>query len=293
MTAGHNRSGEPKGSPLRLGRLVAASLLALLAASTLLPEGALAHGISGKADLPIPAWMFAWAAVIVLIVSFTALSALWTKPRLQEPVLHRWFGLPRWLIVPTGLIGVVLFLAVVYSGFAGAQVPTANLAPTFIYVHLLGRHPGGRACCSATSFAPSAHGAPSAAPASGRSGARDRRATPAPLAYPELARPLAGGAHGASASPGSSSSTSAATTRARSPGSRSRYFAVQLAGIAASRRRPWRERGDGFGVYFGLLLAPSPWIFGATACCISGAARSPACPGLDDRARHDRTSSAR
>ena len=43
-----------------------------------------AHALVARQDLPIPAWLFAWAASIVLIVSFFALSAAWRKPRFEE-----------------------------------------------------------------------------------------------------------------------------------------------------------------------------------------------------------------
>src|ERR1700709_1587925 len=52
-----------------------------------LPASAGAHGIVGKADLPIPVWLFSWTAAIVLVVSFVALSTLWRTPQLQ--VEHR------------------------------------------------------------------------------------------------------------------------------------------------------------------------------------------------------------
>jgi hypothetical protein len=99
-----------------------------------LPANALAHGIVGKADLPIPVWLFSWTAAIVLVVSFVALSTMWTRPQLQEQRLRRLFALPRpweWL---ASLIGAFLFAVVVYSGFAGAQVTQANFSVTFIYV---------------------------------------------------------------------------------------------------------------------------------------------------------------
>ena len=57
-------------------------------------------GIVGKADLPIPVWLFSWAAAIVLVVSFVALSALWMTPQLQEQRLRRLCKLPvvlEWL----------------------------------------------------------------------------------------------------------------------------------------------------------------------------------------------------
>ena len=46
-----------------------------------------AHALVARQDLPIPAWLFAWGASIVLIVSFFALSAAWRKPRFEQ---HHW-----------------------------------------------------------------------------------------------------------------------------------------------------------------------------------------------------------
>jgi hypothetical protein len=107
---------------------------ALLAAGALAPATAQAHGISGSADLPIPEWMFAWAAAVVLIASFLALGVLWPRPRLQRPGLRHGLRIPRGARTLCGLIGVALYGVVVYAAFAGTSVPTANLAPTAIYV---------------------------------------------------------------------------------------------------------------------------------------------------------------
>src|SRR3954451_11787290 len=95
----------------------------------------LAHGLVGRTDLPIPRWLFGWAAAAVLVVSFVALAALWPKPELQEPRGRRWFTMPRVVEPLLGLLGVAAFVAVVYSGLRGAQDAQDNLAPTIIYVH--------------------------------------------------------------------------------------------------------------------------------------------------------------
>jgi hypothetical protein len=95
----------------------------------------LAHGLVGRTDLPIPKWLFGWAAAAVLAVSFVALAALWPKPELQEPRGRRLFRMPRFVEPILGLIGVAAFGAVVYSGLHGAQDAQENLAPTVIYVH--------------------------------------------------------------------------------------------------------------------------------------------------------------
>src|SRR5271155_2712580 len=76
--------------PSRL--LLPLALIAPCSPALLFPAVAEAHGIVGRADLPIPVWLFSWAAAIVLVVSFVALSALWTHPQLQtehrKPLLH-------------------------------------------------------------------------------------------------------------------------------------------------------------------------------------------------------------
>ena len=75
------------------------ALLAPCAAALLFPGAAEAHGIVGRADLPIPLWLFSWAAAIVLVVSFVALSVLWTRPQLQSERRVRLFRIPRTVVM--------------------------------------------------------------------------------------------------------------------------------------------------------------------------------------------------
>jgi hypothetical protein len=98
------------------------------------------HGISVRSDLPIPEWLFGWAAAMVLVVSFVALAVLWPEPRLQKPT---WRPLPggigrvlasRPVDIICGAIGVFLFGLTIYAGLRGTQSTTANFAPIFIYV---------------------------------------------------------------------------------------------------------------------------------------------------------------
>ena len=100
----------------------------------------IAHGLVARSDLPIPEWLFGWAAAMVLVVSFVALAIMWPEPRLER---ERWRPLPgelgrllgsRAIEVLCGAIGVFLLGVVVYAGLRGAQSPTANFAPTFVYV---------------------------------------------------------------------------------------------------------------------------------------------------------------
>ena len=63
-----------------------------------------------------------------------ALSTLWQTPQLQRESLRRAVRVPVALKGLLNLLGLALFGLVLYSGFAGAQVPGANFSVTFIYV---------------------------------------------------------------------------------------------------------------------------------------------------------------
>jgi hypothetical protein len=100
-----------------------------------------AHGVLiGRQDLPIPTWLFAWGASIVLIVSFVVLSLAWRDSVLSA---ERWrpVSAPLSRVVTSsltqivaGAIGVLLLVAVVYTGFEGTQEPNLNFAVTFVFV---------------------------------------------------------------------------------------------------------------------------------------------------------------
>ena len=99
-----------------------------------------AHALAARQDLPVPAWMFAWGASIVLIVSFFALSVTWRAPRFEE---GNWrplgAGLSRALLgapvqVLCAAIGVFLLGLAVYAGLRGTEAPDRNFALTFFYV---------------------------------------------------------------------------------------------------------------------------------------------------------------
>src|SRR5437588_1513950 len=106
----------------------------VLGAGLVAPTAAVAHGLVGKSDLPIPRWLFAWAAAVVLVVSFVALAALWPKPRLERLRERPLARFPRLFDPLLGAAGMALFAVVIYAGYAGSQQPTANLVPTFVYV---------------------------------------------------------------------------------------------------------------------------------------------------------------
>src|ERR1022692_422679 len=115
-------------------RPLSLSLGGLGVAALAFPAPASAHGIVGRADLPIPVWLFSWTAAIVLVVSFVALSTLWRAPQLQSEHRKRLLTMPAAVSRLASLIGLALFALVLYSGFDGSQVWSVNFAPTFIYV---------------------------------------------------------------------------------------------------------------------------------------------------------------
>jgi hypothetical protein len=118
------------------------AVLAGLAAASgaVAPAAAEAHGLVQRTNLPIPEWLFGWAAAIVLVASFAALAVLWPTPRLQRPA---WRPLPgglgrvlgsRAVEVLCATIGVGLLVVVVLAGYTGRGSALDNLAPTFILI---------------------------------------------------------------------------------------------------------------------------------------------------------------
>lgn len=121
-------------------RTAVAGAFAALAAALGAPATASAHALVGRQDLPIPEWLFAWGASVVLIVSFVALSLAWREPRFEDdswrPVAA---GLSRALVnrateVVCGLIGVALLGLAIYSGLYGTVAPDRNLVLTLVFV---------------------------------------------------------------------------------------------------------------------------------------------------------------
>jgi hypothetical protein len=98
------------------------------------------HALVGRQDLPIPEWLFAWGASMVLIVSFVALSLAWRAPRFESegwrPVSER---VSRIVVnsvteAAAGTLGVLLLGVVVWSGLSGAESPDRNFSVTFVFV---------------------------------------------------------------------------------------------------------------------------------------------------------------
>lgn len=236
----------------------------LLVGSTLLfSETAAAHGLELRADLPIPQWLFGWAAALVLIASFVALAVLWPKPKLED---GGWRPLPygfgrilasRPLEIACGVGGVFLLGVVIWSGFAGTEIAFENAAPTFVYVVFwLGLVPVSvlfgdvfrafnpwRALGRATSWV---------------AGRLAGETVPAPLTYPDgLGRwPAAAGLLAFAwlelVSPeGTAPRNLAAATLI--------YTSLTVLGMLLFGVETWTERGEAFSVYFNLFSRMAPF----------------------------------
>jgi hypothetical protein len=94
----------------------------------------LAHGLVQRADLPLPEWLFGYAAAAVLIVSFVALAILWPQPRLEDDRWRARLTVPRAAGVVAQAIGVLLLVVTLVAAFAGPPGQQQNFAPTFVFV---------------------------------------------------------------------------------------------------------------------------------------------------------------
>jgi hypothetical protein len=222
-----------------------------------------AGGLLGRADLPIPDWLFGWAAAMVLFVSFVALAVLWPEPKLEH---DRWRPLrggvgqliaSRPVEIVCGLLGVAMLGVVVYTGFRGTQSPAANFAPTFVFVNWwVGFVPLSVLFGDVfRAFNPwRAIGR-----ALGWTAARVvRGGLPAPLRYPErLGRwPAAAGVFAFVAlelvkSEGDKPETIAIATLV--------YSAITFVAMALYGVEAWCARGEAYSVYFNLFSRISPW----------------------------------
>jgi len=233
----------------------------LLAAAALLPAPASAHGLVQRANLPLPEWLFGWAAAVVLVVSFVALAVLWPQPRLEQ---DRWRPLPgaiggllggRALEVVLGTVGVGLLALVLVAGFAGSLNADSNFAPMFVFNTFW----VGLAFTSA--LFGDVFRALNPWRALGRAGGwvlRRGRAAPARRAYPERLGvwPAAVGLLAFTwielVSGWSSEPRTLALVVAL-------YVAAMLAGQAVYGVERWNARADGFSVYFNLLSRVAPF----------------------------------
>jgi hypothetical protein len=102
----------------------------------------LAHGLGAREDIPAPTWLAVYAGAVVVLITFFALAALWSSPRLRGseagrpiPGLTKFSDLPVTDLVlrVLGLILLGTFLLVAWAG--PDDNGRGNPAPTWIYVY--------------------------------------------------------------------------------------------------------------------------------------------------------------
>jgi hypothetical protein len=226
-----------------------------LGAAALLPASADAHGLVGREDLPIPSWLFAWAASAVLVASFVGLSVLWPRPRLEYAHERRLFRVPVVAEVLAGAFGIAAFALTVYAGYAGIQNGTANLAPTVIYVLFWVGIPFASVLFGNVFAAISPWRA--VARATGWVARRANISTPEPLKYPERV-----GRWPAAVGIFAFAWLELAYVNRDDPSTLATlalvYAAVMLVGMALYGVDQWTRNADPFAVAWGLIARLSP-----------------------------------
>ncbi|HEU0133022.1 MAG TPA: hypothetical protein VFQ85_18740 [Mycobacteriales bacterium] len=100
----------------------------------------LAHGVGGRADLPVPFWLALYGAGIAVVLSFAALGVLWPSPRLRDDKGRPLPGpvaafldspVTRWVLRALVLAASLLLLA---AGLAGASGEESNPLPWFLFI---------------------------------------------------------------------------------------------------------------------------------------------------------------
>src|SRR5215210_8593729 len=126
---------------MRRRSILALALILLLL--VVLPSQAFAHGLGQSQNLPLPFWLYLFAAATVVLVSFFQIGlfvnerhALARYPRLNFLAIGalRAVLTSRALLFGLRLLSVVLFVLVILSGLLGQQAPSANFAPTFVWI---------------------------------------------------------------------------------------------------------------------------------------------------------------
>lgn len=221
-----------------------------------MPSSALAHGLGARSDLPLPGWLFAWAAAAVLAISFFAFAAMWQTPKLETATPKQRFRVPAFLTPLCGLVGVLVLAFLVYAGLAGDQEPSTNIVPTFVYVYAWSVLP------IVSAILGDIFRALNPWLAVGRFGAWVKRrvmpsAMPARFAYPEglgrwpaLLLLFAFGWIELIAESGRDPSFLAWMIVI--------YSVIQFVGMSLFGSEQWSERGDAFNVYFNMFSRIAP-----------------------------------
>lgn len=244
-----------KRTPAQCGAAAVATLL-------LLPGSADAHGLVGKQDLPIPTWLFAWAASAVLVASFIGLAMLWRTERYAHGPTERrpFLPAPGRIGQPLlGTLGIAAFAAAIYVGFEGTADSQRNLLPTLVYVAFWVGIPV--LSCAAGDVFRAINPWRAVGRATGWALRRARDGEyPTVLPYPAWL-----GQWPAALGIAAFAVVELASRDRDDPGTLAGlaviYAAVQLTGMAIYGERAWTRNADAFSVYFRFFasLAPIRW----------------------------------
>lgn len=253
---------------------VAVAFVAAAGGAMLFPEAAEAHGLIGRGDLPLPEWLLAWGASLLLIGSFAGLVVLWPEPRLEGDTWRvagggrdGGFSLSRLLFNPVtevalGVLSVGLLALVVYTGLEGTEAPDRNFSVTFVFVTFWLVLVVLSVLFGNVFRALSPWRAIGRAASAGFALVAGQRA-PTPLRYPDrLGRWPAvlglGGFLWFELVWGQSGFAAAGVTPYDVAIATLFYSAITFAGMALFGVERWNERGETFSVYFGMFASLSP-----------------------------------
>ena len=193
----------------------------------------------------------------MLVVSFVALAALWSTPRLERIPERRLLRLPLVVDVVLGALGVLVFAASVYAGLAGTDFERDNLAPTVIFVFFWVGVPFASLLFGDVWRLLSPWRAIGRAAGGDREALRRRR-LPEPLAYPTRV-----GQWPAAAVIFGFAVCELCWATGREPATLAiimlLYLVVSLVGMSIYGVEAWTRNADGFGVLFGLFASLAPF----------------------------------
>lgn len=112
--------------------------------ASLLPDAAQAHSFEVPYVLPIPFWVYAYACMAMLVVSFAAAGYFFTAPSAsavphlvmtEEERFSGQIGWPTRLVLRCGAVGFLLLS--IAAGFVGTRDPLTNVNMTLFWVVFL------------------------------------------------------------------------------------------------------------------------------------------------------------
>lgn len=102
---------------------------------------AAAHGFGRLYNLPVPFWLYGWAASAVLVVSFVLVAWFASNPvsaaSTSRPLPARWVGWMQWLRRPLQGLSLALLLLCLATAWFGSRDPYRNFSMTFFWVVFL------------------------------------------------------------------------------------------------------------------------------------------------------------